>query len=236
MMRKLIVTAAVAALPAGVLAVGSGSAIAGAAKVSTTPPAATCALSGAVAFAKPGLTAKGHGTKASVSKWAIGTTETGTNCGTALNIKVLTPGTSANACTGTNVPAPGCVPGGYYYNKATDFGGSNLSSLKDAFANGIQILDGGNKYKLAATSATSIFGNQCGASIGYLLKGNVIGFGTTTWTLTLCYAGDTGTNVSTNQTNSSFWLDWYALASGQAPTMVITTALLNPTSSALVIS
>lgn len=235
MMRKLIMTAAVAAMPVGMLAVGSGSAFAAGKVPATAPDATTCTVAGGVTFAKPGMTTAGRGSKTNFSKWELGATTTGTDCGPGVKIKVVTYGNATDACTGTNAPVIGCVPNGYYYNKASNFGGSNLTALQSALEQkGVAFTDGGNNYVLVASKSSVIFGAQCGSSVGYSVSGTVLGFGSTTWSMTLCYGTDTGTGGTTGQ----FWPDWYAEASGTTAgkAMVIATAAFNSTDSKLVIS
>ena len=224
MIRKMLVIAAAVAMPASALAavttIGTSGVAGAAVKVYTTT---TCALSGSVTFAAPGLSHDGSlGKKAtvtSVSAVTPGAIVSGTGgCGaTTITSKITTAATDCNIpavspATNPAVCASATAKLHYAYSNASNLASAGVSSIVASLApKGLKLNDNGNKVTGVVTlgGTNSVLpGGACNANIGFALAGatNVTGL---TYVLTLCLVGDTGAS-----TTGSFFTDYLAAAGG----------------------
>ena len=244
MIRKMLVIAAAVAMPASAIAAVttvSASGVAGAAaKVYASQ---TCAVTGTVTFAAPGLSNTGSlGKKANVTSTSA-VTATGTGCGPGVSGSVGVKSKISTAATDCRIPAvpPAVLPGAcalYNTSKATaktPFAYSNASNLATAgvssivaslSAKGLKLDDNGNKVTGAVTvggTSSVLPGGACGSTVGFSLAGatNITGL---SYALTLCLVGDTGTN-----TTGAFFTDYLAAAGGDT-TITIASALVSSSS------
>jgi len=229
MIRKLLVFAAAVAMPAAALAAVStvGSAgVAGAA--GKTYDSQTCAISGSVTFATPGLSYNGSLSKKSTSTADSAATSTGTGCGnkttgtSTLKNKIVSPSTNCNTAT---PPLPGACAGEtskefYAYDNSSSLASSGTSSIVTSLGpKGINIYDNGNKVNgQVTTDGTSAVdpGGACGTNVGFQLQGNTNVSGLT-YDLLLCITGDTGTD-----TTGSFYNDYIDSSEGDAAIVIAT--------------
>jgi hypothetical protein len=229
MIRKLLVVAAAVAMPAAALAavttIGSAG-IAGAA--AKTYDNQTCAISGAVTFATPGLSYNGSLTKKTTSTSVSSATSTGTGCGnktattSTLNSKIVSPSVNCNTAT---PPLPGACAGEtakeyHAYDNSSSLASSGTASIVSSLGpKGIAIYDHGNKVTgLVTTDGTTAVdpGGACGTNVGFQLQGNTSVSGLT-YDLLLCITGDTGTS-----TTGSFYNDYIASSEGDAGIVIAT--------------
>jgi hypothetical protein len=208
-----------AAALAAVTTVGPAGAAAAKAKVYTTT---SCAITGGVTFATPGLSYNGSLTKkstsTSVSSATAGAILSGTGgCGSAtVASKIVSASTNCNTAT---PPLPGACSSEttkefYAYDNASSLVSSGTSSIVSSLGpKGLKLNDNGNKVTVDITEAgtSSVLpGGDCGANVGFELSGNTSVAGLT-YDLLLCITGDTGTG-----TTGSFYNDYVAAASGNA--------------------
>ena len=208
MIRKLLVVAAAVAMPAAALAavttVGT-SGVAGAAKVYKTQ---TCAITGGVTFAPPGLSYLGTIGKKTTTTVTASSTFTGTGCGpkatpttSTLALKITSAATDCKTAP-TPVP-PGCTAletskDFYLFDTASSFAGSGVSSIVASLSKGIKLIDNGNVVKgVVTTGGTSlVVAGVCGTgNAGFQLTGstNVTGL---SYDVLLCITSDTGPGTS----------------------------------------
>jgi len=219
MIRKMLVIAAAVAMPATAMAavttVGA-SGVAGAAKVYTST---SCAVTGTVTFAAPGLSNAGSlGKKSKVTSTSAvtpGTILSGTGgCGTTtVKTKIST---AATDCLTAPAPLPGACAAAtaklhYAYSNASNLASAGVSSIVASLSKGLKLSDNGNKVTGTVTLAgtTAVVGGACGTgNIGFQLAGstNVTGL---SYTLLLCLVTDTGT-----ATTGAFGADYLAAAGG----------------------
>jgi len=219
MIRKLLVIAAAVAMPASALAavtaVGS-TGIAGAAKSYTTQ---TCAISGGVTFATPGLSYAGSLSKKSTSESLSAATATGTGCGAGvtgvghLTSKIVS---DSSLCSSAS-PPPACAGATsklkYYYDNASSLATAGVASIAASLHKGLKLYDNGNKVTaevtVAGTSSVTP-GEACGTNVGFQLSGdtNIAGL---TYDLLLCITGDTGTGTS-----GAFYTDYVGALEGSS--------------------
>jgi hypothetical protein len=243
MIRKLLVVAAAVAIPASALAavatVGT-SGVAGALPMKTkTYTTMSCAISGSVTFAKPGLSYNGSLSKASTSKAKSAATETGTGCGKisatdptgTTNVTKNTITSASTDCNTATPPLPGACSGEtltkfYAYDTASSLASSGVSSIVTSLGpTGIKAVDNNNgvvgDVTEGGTSAVDP-GGACGSNVGFQLSGNTNISGLT-YDLLLCITGDTGTTgPDTSGTTGSFYNDYIAAASGNAGITIAT--------------
>jgi len=250
MIRKLLVVAAAVAMPASALAavtaVGS-SGIAGAAvKTYTTM---SCAITGSVTFAKPGLSYDGSLSAASVSKAKSSATATGAACGKVsatdpTGTVNTTKNTITSPSTDCNVPPtppatnpPVCahetVTKHYAYDTASSLASAGVSSIVTSLGpTGIKLIDNKNAVvgDVTESGTSSVLPDtSCGANVGFELQGNTNITGLT-YDLLLCIVGDTGTTgPDTSGTTGSFYTD-YLDASGGDTLITIATGIFGGSS------
>jgi hypothetical protein len=235
MIRKMLVIAAAVAMPASALAavttVGASGVAGAAAKVYTST---SCALSGSVTFAAPGLSYTGtlgkKSTVTSVSSVTPGAILTGTGgCGaTGITSKIATAATNCNVApvppaTNPVICSSATTKLHYAYSNASNLATAGVSSIVASLGpKGIKLVDNGNKVVGAVTTpgTNSILpGGACGSSIGFSLAGatNVTGL---TYTLNLCLVGDTGAGTS-----GAFFTDYLAAAGGNTSITIASATL-----------
>jgi hypothetical protein len=248
MIRKLLVIAAAVAMPASALAAVTTIGVAGpAGAVAKVYTSQTCALTGQVTFAKPGLSYNGSVSAATVSKAKSAATETGAGCG---KITLLDPTGTVNvskstittASTDCNIPPvpPATLPGAcanetltkhYAYDYASALASSGVSSIVSSLsATGIHIVDNHNAVVGQVTSGGTsevLPGTSCGTDVGFELSGNALVAGVPvpglTYDLLLCIVGDTGTSGPlTSGTTGSFYNDYIAALGGNAGITIAT--------------
>jgi len=232
MIRKMLVIAAAVAMPATAMAavttVGASGVAGAAAKVYTST---SCAVTGTVTFAAPGLSHDGSlGKKATVSSTSAvtpGTIVSGTGgCGTTTVKSKIT--TAATDCLTAPAPLPAVCASAttklhYAYSNASNLASAGVSSIVASLSKGLKIADNGNKVVGTVTLAgtTSVVGGACGAgNIGFQIAGstNVTGL---SYTLLLCLVGDTGPGTS-----GAFGTDYLAAAGGNT-SITIATAVVS---------
>ena len=231
MIRKMLVIAAAVAMPATALAavttVGA-SGVAGAAKTYTSQ---TCAVTGSVTFAAPGLSYAGSLGKKSTSTSLSANTATGTGCGPGVSGSTALSNKIVSADTDCNVPPvpPATLPPvcssattklHYAYDTASSLATSGVSSIVASLGpKGLKLYDNGNKVTGLVTAPgtnTVLPGGACGTGIGFALSGNTNITGLT-YVLSLCLVGDTGTGTS-----GSFFTDYVAAAGGNTSITIAT--------------
>ena len=224
MIRKLLVIAAAVAMPASALAavtaVGSGGAAGALAMKGKTYKSQTCAISGGVTFATPGLSYTGTLSKKSTTKSVSSATATGTGCGSGvsgaatLNSKIVSDST---LCSTAESPPPICADATsklkYAYDTASSLASSGVSSIVTSLSKGLKLYDNGNKVVAEVTeSGTSAVdpGGDCGTNVGFELSGDTSIAGLT-YDLLLCITGDTGTGTS-----GAFYTDYIGALEGSS--------------------
>jgi hypothetical protein len=252
MIRKMIVIAAAAVMPAtaiaGITAVGG----AGVASAKALPPVAvTCSLSGTLTFAKPGLSYNGSLTNKASESTATAVTAGGAAACSTKAIKNKIP-TATTQCwttlptivgkvTTPGVLAPGAAPACGLASAKTaikdqfwfDTTGGLLTgpaAILSALAGGVSTSDNGTKITLMPTAASAVVpGGACGAEVGFAISGGVTGGGVVTaFSMDICLGTDVG------GTTGTFFTDYLA-ASGGAPE-VISAAHVDPLTSKIVFS
>jgi hypothetical protein len=218
-------------MPVSMVAIVGGANVAGAAKA-PPPQALSCAVSGTVTFAAPGLSYNGTVSASKTSTTTSYTTYAGAGCG-APNTQTIT--AKSTKCPKVAAPATGtCIKPNYLYDTTSSFISGGTTDIQKALKKGIATTDHGQAVtlKLAKPVGATVIdpGGACGTNeSGFSVTGAVKKYSTTTWTLTLCLGTDTGTN-----TNNSFTAD-LLLANGSNG-IVIASANVDPTNSTLVIS
>lgn len=218
------------------------------AKVVVPPDAATtCAISGTVSFASPGLSNQGTNTttlkktttsaSASLSGCSGGLSGSGTiNGGNSLGIT-----SKSSKCTGAGTSSdgnnpPGCpapvkhTPKVYNYDSAAAFQNSGSASLSKAIKK-LSFAIGSTSFQEKVTSATEVLpGGACGGEVGFAIVGTVKKpkqDKNQTVTANVCLGNDGGTNTS-----GSFFLD-VSSAFGGNTSITIATADIDPATSTL---
>jgi len=219
MIRKMLVIAAAVAMPAAAVAGMTAIGGAGIASAKALPPlTGTCALTGTVTFAEPGLSYDGTLTNKSVETTKTAITPSGI-CGTkAIKSKI---NSTPTACA-TASPAPACglataktlAKDPDYYDTASSLATSGVSQIVTSLAAGIPAVDNGTKVTLQVTSGGTgavLPGGACGSTTGFALTGAVTNGGTavSSYSLTICLTGDSGSGTS-----GSFFPDYLSAAGG----------------------
>jgi len=220
MIRKMLVLAAAVAMPATAMAAvtaGTAATTAGAAaKVYTST---SCALSGSVTFAAPGLSHNGSlGKKAttiSTSALTPGAILSGTGgCGST-TVKSKVTSAATNCLTAPAPLPPACASATaklpYAYDTASSLASSGVAGIVASLSKGIKLSDNGNKVTGTVTLAgtTAVVGGACGAgNIGFNIAGNTNVTGLT-YNVLLCITGDAGPGTS-----GAFGTDYLAAAGG----------------------
>jgi hypothetical protein len=230
MIRKMLVIAAAVAMPASALAavttIGT-SGVAGAVKVYTSQ---SCAITGGVTFAAPGLSHDGTLGKKSTATSVSSATATGAGCGagasgfTFIKNKITTAATDCNVAptppaTNPVVCASATTKMHYAFSNASNLASAGVSSIVASLSKGLKVYDNGNKAIAAVTAGgtSSVVGGACGAGhIGFQLSGNTSVTGLT-YNLLLCFAGDTGTAIT-----NDFFADYLAAAGGNTGITIAT--------------
>jgi hypothetical protein len=212
MIRKMLVVAAAVAMPAAMLAGVTG---VGVASATALPPTnQTCSISGAVTFAKPGISANGTITNKTSESSASTITPTG-GCGTkAIKEKIPTATSACWTVLPTAFPLNGTLATGaaascssptklatalkdkYYYNSSASFITGGLTSIVSALSAGINVTNNGTKGKITVTGATAVLpGGVCGASdAGFDILGTTNFVGAAGHAeVRVCLSGDSGT-------------------------------------------
>jgi len=217
------------ALAAGT-AVGSSGAAGAASKYKTQ----SCAITGKVTFAKPGLSYDGSLSKDTTSTSTSSATATGKGCGdgtassSTLTSKIVSPSTDCN----TSSSPPGACSKEtatkfYAYDNSSSLASSGTSSIVSSLGpKGLMLYDNGNKVTGDVTSSGTTAvdpGGACDTNVGFQLKGNT-SVKTLTYDLLLCITGDTGTS-----TTGSFYNDYIASSEGDNA-IVITTGIFGGSS------
>jgi len=238
MIRKMLVIAAAVAMPAAALAAVTTVGASGVAGAVKTYDSQTCAVTGTVTFATPGLSYNGSLGKKSTSTSLSAQTASGTGCGagvsgsTALSNKIVSADTDCNVppvppATLPPVCASATTKLHYAYDTASSLVTSGVSSIVASLGpKGLKLYDNGNKVTGAVTTpgTNSVLpGGACGSGIGFSLAGNTNVTGLT-YALTLCLVGDTGTN-----TTNAFFTDYLAAAGGDT-SITIATATVSASS------
>jgi len=195
--------------------VGGPAGASGAAKKYTST---SCALSGHMKFAPPGLSFTGSlGTKSIVtsdSSVVPGSILSGSGgCGsTPIMTKIKIP---AADCRKSQIPIcrPPTGKRHFAYGVASSLFDVDLVALMTSLSHGIAMSDNGNAVLGAVTlTGTSPipFGGSCGPAVGMSLAGrtNVAGL---TYRLLLCFVRDHGTG-----TTGGFFTDWTAAINGDS--------------------
>ena len=196
MIRKLLLVAAVIAMPASAGAV---------ALVGSAPPAGavatiTCTVTATVEFAPPGLSKAGSTTTAPIkSAKTAGGALAGTSCGSTHS------GTLPNAlikiatvvCTGTGTPTsnPACVGGERGYDSWNNYTTGWTSSVRSSLAN-VSFTVSGTAYTAHYTAASALAPTSTGCGTGTTGLGKEVGIkltGTITAPSTSPYKGATST-------------------------------------------
>ena len=235
MIRKMLVTAAAVTMSittVGVASVAMSGEAGAAAKVYTSQ---TCAITGGVTFAAPGLSHNGVLGKKSTVKSVSAITATGAGCGTSGGTTTSISNKIVTVATDCTVPAtpPAVLPGAcdsyvaggkskYAYDNASNLASAGVSSICTALsAKPIKAVDNGNKVNLLVNPNCSgvhsvVPGGICGATgLGFDLTGDTSVTGLT-YEVLLCITGDTGTD-----TTNSFFTDYLSAAGNPASTVVI---------------
>ena len=233
MIRKMLVIAAAVAMPASALAavttVGA-SGVAGAAKTYTSQ---TCAITGGVTFAAPGLSANGSLTKKTFSQSVSSATATGTGCGAGVSGAGTVSSKIKSSTTDCNIPPvpPATNPAvcasattkiHYAYDTTSSLATAGVASIAASLSKGLKVYDNGNKVTaqvtLAGTSSV-VPGGACGANVGFELSGNTNVAGLT-YDLVLCIVTDSGPGTS-----GAFFADFI---SGNPAITIATGGFANP--------
>jgi hypothetical protein len=227
MMRKFLIVAVAVAMPASALAamatVGSPG-IAGAASKYKTQ---SCAITGSVTFAKPGLSYDGTLSKNTTSTATSAATATGTGCGagtattSTLTSKIVSPSTDCNTASSPPAACAKETATKYYaYDNSSSLASSGTSSIVSSLGpKGLNVYDNGNEVNARVTSSgTSAVdpGGACGTNVGFQLKGST-NVKTLTYDLLLCITGDTGA-----KTTGSFYNDYITSSEGDNSIVIAT--------------
>ena len=221
MIRKMFVIAAAIAMPAAAMAGVSAIGGAGIASAKALPPIpGSCALTGTVTFAKPGLSYNGSITNKTTSMSKTAITPGGSVCGVkAIKSKIIS---ATSVCATDPTPAPICAltpaktlakkPN--FYDTASSLATAGVSSIVTSLAAGIPAVNNGTKVTLQVTApnTSSILpGGVCGSTVGFALTGGVTngGANVTSYALNICLTGDSGTG-----TTGAFFTDFAAAAGG----------------------
>jgi len=236
MLRKLLMVAMAAAVPMGAVALGAGTANAGA---PLTAPPITCALSGTVNFAPPGISHNGAQTPNKTSSTTV-TGETFNACtggpnqsgGVGSPLTIVSKNTKCPKAPKTG-PPPACVKPNYTYDTAASFAGTNLTTVEKAVKKAPPTIDG-VLFKVKPTSAAQVLpGHQCGSSeSGFLITGSAKSspkYTYTSFSILACLGHDSGSGTTNNFTNDLI----IALGGGSD---VIATASIDPATSSIGIS
>jgi len=231
MIRKMFVIAAAVAMPAAAVAGVSAIGGAGIASAKALPPVpTTCALTGTVTFAKPGLSYNGSLTNKTVTTSKTAITPSGL-CGTkAIKSKInSTPG----VCATDPTPAPACALASpktlakdpNFYDTASSLATSGVTQIVASLAGGIPAVNNGTKVTLQVTAPGTnaiLPGGACGATVGFHLQGGVTngGANVTAYSLDICLSTDTGTG-----TTGAFFTDYAAAAGGNTGVTLATAGL-----------
>ncbi len=182
MIRKLLIAAAAAAMPMGAIAVGAGGGgVAGAATPITATPV-TCAMSGSVQFAPPGISLVGLTTtnKTSVtnSTVAFPTCTSGSSVSSSGTLAIITKNSKCLAPfpsgpPGTTQPS-NCAKGLKIFDSGSGLGSpATFKSLEKAVKKlPLTLTQGGHTFtiKSKATSAASVTpGGVCGSEAGFAI-------------------------------------------------------------------
>jgi hypothetical protein len=239
MFKKIMMVAAAVAMPVAAVTAVTAVAGPGIAGAKALPPIAeTCSQSGAVAFAKPGLSYGGTVTNKTVETTDADITAAATQSSCSIKEIKLKITAATDACTNSVAScnartAKEVTKDPYYYDTALSYVLDGTDNLATALANGIATKDNGTAVTLEYGNSTAIAaGHQCGSAVGFLITGNVnTASGPTglTYADTICITGDTpGANTTDNFAN-----DLQSAAGGGDP--VIATAIIGGASQ-LVIS
>jgi hypothetical protein len=233
MIRKLLMVAAAAAVPMGAIAAGAvGAGVAGAKTVIPLTPA-SCAISGTVTFAAPGISLPGLPTSNKTS--STGTTLSFSGCspagasitgGGALSIT-----TKNSKCTGTNAPIPGCAKGKDIYDSGGGLGSASTFKSLDKAVKGLPIglteTSGSVVIKSKALTPSEVIGSgtspgpcvnpgggsaaaddEVGFSIPTTVKTSPKSTGVTAGTILVCLGADSGVSGGTpSKYNGNFYND-----------------------------
>ena len=238
MIRKMLVIAAAVAMPAAALAAVTTVGASGVAGAVKTYDSQTCAVTGSVTFAAPGLSYSGSLGKKSTVKSLSSETATGTGCGAGvsgsagISSKITTAATDCNIppvppATNPAICASATTKQHFAYSNASNLATAGVASIVASLGpKGLKLYDNGNKVTGAVTTpgTNSVLpGGACGSGIGFSLAGNTNVTGLT-YALTLCLVGDTGTN-----TTNAFFTDYLAAAGGDT-SITIATATVSASS------
>ncbi len=240
MIRKLLMVAAAAAMPVGMIAVGTVTAGTAGAKPPPPPsPPLTCAIGGTINFASPGISTNGavapvgiktSSTTTSAISFSPCTTLNGHSSGSVAPLTITSKDTK---CAKTaNTPVPGCMKGQDYYDTAGQFAGTGPAAIQKALKKLTLVVDGLVFAGKTGSSALVTPGGACGSEGGFQLNGTVKSkpYTYATDSFLACLGTDTGTNTTGNAV-----ADITAAALGNS-TIVVQTANLDTSNSVLHIS
>ena len=227
MIRKMLVIAAAVALPAAAMAGVTAFGGAGIASAKALPPVTgTCALTGTITFAKPGLSYNGTLTKKTAEATKTALTPGGGICGVkAIKNKIVyTPA----ACATDPSPAPECALASVktlakdpnFYDTSTEPATTTLSKIVAGLAAGIRAVNNGTRVTLQVTppNSSDIFpGGVCGTEFGFAFSGGVTNGGASVshYALNICLTGDSGASTS-----GDFFTDLVASAGGNTAIVI----------------
>jgi len=252
MIRKMLVIAAAVAMPASALAVGAIGGGVASAKGTPISFSATCAASGTITYAPPGLTHDGSvGTGKTSATTTSAVTFSGPGCGsggTTAGRSIVSKNSKCGKLPNQGVggaTVPGCVKGDTYYGQASAFAGSGAANVQKALKK-VSLTIEGITFP-GKTSSTSLItpGGACGGEAGFQLAGTVKNkaYTATTFSLRVCLGADTGTNLSANgttdpQTSSTGANSFHDIgaALGGDTSVVVATSAIDSSSSQLTIS
>ena len=242
MIRKLLLVAAAIAMPAsaGAVALVSTSSVAGA----NTP--ITCALTGTVHFAAPGISKNGSLTTAmTTSTTTTGGTLSGSACGSthAGTLPNETIKTATVKCTGTHLPSsnPACVSGKRGYDSWTNYANSGTSSIAASIPS-IVIHVGSSTYTSHTTGAAILAANAAGCGtgttglgkeVGFKISGKVTTAGTylnSATTIKICLGKVTGNNLVAAHAPATVPTFLYQVGNGAN---LVKTTIIDPAHSSL---
>jgi hypothetical protein len=229
MIRKLLMVAAVTAMPLGFLALTSGNSVAGA----KPPPVvvADCSVSATVNFFAPGLSYAGLASKTIKSTSTTTADETlgsvsgqpactGTGADNTITSK-------ATKCKGTDNPTtnPACVAKEYGYDSWGDYAAGGVKSVKASLKTTTFTVNG-TSYT-AKTKKAAAVGCDSGAEVGFSVSGAVTsepGKGDAV-TLTACLGTVTGSGLPAHPT---FKGELVANSSGPGDGSTVASAQVDP--------
>ena len=234
MIRKMLVIAAAVAMPAAALAAVTTVGASGVAGAVKTYDSQTCAVTGSVTFAAPGLSYSGSLGKKSTVKSLSSETATGTGCGAGVSGSAGISSKITTAATDCNIPPvpPATNPAicasattklHFAYSNASNLATAGVASIVASLGpKGLKLYDNGNKVTgqvTAPNTTTVVPGGACGSAVGFSVAGNTTVTGLT-YVLTLCLVGDTGTGTS-----GTFLTDYLAAAGGDTSVTVATASV-----------